>query len=255
MLFQVAALLVREWASRELIGAGIDTLVARQQSAWAGFVVLMLLGWPLLSRHRADLRRIFAWPVNRLELVAVAVAIGVSMRIVSWGLVLVRSTPVENALFAAEDGYGLLTRWQCPDPELVMLIVLTLAIVTPVFEETVHRGLVLGTLLMSGSRNALFISALLFAVLHRPDDLAIAFAFGMVAGVFLCTCRTLWGPITAHVTFNGISLIDNHCLQFLDLELRILAMPPESRVITGGLLAAAFLWLAFWLARPADAGG
>jgi len=255
MLFQVAALLVREWTSREWVMRGVDTATARQLSAWVGFAMLGLLAGPLLLRNSGALRQAFAWPEDRLRIAMVAVAIGISMRIMSWAIVFVLPGPGNHSLNPGMDGIGRLVHWQCPDPGLLLLAVCTLAIATPLLEETFHRGLILCELLRSGQRYALPTSAILFAVLHRPDDLAVAFAFGMVAGTFFINCRSLWGPVIAHATFNGISLIDSRCLQLLDLELYILAMPATMRCAASGSIIALFLWFALRLARAADAGG
>ena len=120
-------------------------------------------------------------------------------------------------------------RWQCPGAGSALLIVSTLVVATPLIEETVARGLVLGELTRRNCRFAVPLSAVLFAVLHRPEDIVLAFAFGMLAAHLLLGCKTLWSPIIAHGAFNALVLLDHYCLELPGLGQRLLAMSTLTR--------------------------
>ncbi len=255
MLFQVASLFTREWASQALIERGVAVDIARLQSAWPGFGVLLLLLWPILVQQSARLRDAFAWRGLSSEQILLAVLIGVSMRVGSWGFVVVQSAFAGAGYPAHVDGLQPLARWQCPDAGSALLVVCTLVVATPLIEETVARGLVLGELIRRNSCFAVPLSALLFAVLHRPEDIVLAFAFGMIAAHLLLGCKSLWSPIIAHGAFNAWVLLDHYCLELPGLGQRIMALPTIARGAVGCVLLIAFLCLSYRLARRAGAGG
>ncbi len=255
MLFQIASLFAREWTSQVLINLGVAIDIARLQSAWLGFATLLLLLSPILVQQSAGLRDALAWCRLSIEQVLLAIMIGVSMRIVSWGVVIVQSTFAGIGPDPFIDNFPPLARWQCPGAGSALLIMSTLGVATPLIEETVARGLLLRELLRRNSRFAVPLSALLFAVLHRPEDIAVAFAFGMIAAHLLIGCKTLWSPIIAHGAFNTLVLLDHYCLELPGLGQRILAMSTMTRGAIGCVMLFSFLWLSYRLTRRAGAGG
>lgn len=255
MLFQVAALFAREWASQAAIDRGVPVDTARLQSAWLGFGILLLLLWPILVQQPARLRKAFAWRGRTIEQVMLAVLIGVSLRVVSWGFVIVQLAFSGADPLPFAEPLEPLARWQCPDVTSTLLILCTLVVATPLIEETVARGLLLQELMRRKCRFAVPLSAFLFAVLHRPEDIGVAFAFGMIAAYLLLGCKTLWSPIIAHSVFNAWILLDHYCLELIGLGQRIMAMSTINRGTIGSVMLIAFLWLSYRLARRAGAGG
>ena len=82
------------------------------------------------------------------------------------------------------------------------------AVVAPVFEECVFRGIALPLLARAlGVGPAVFLSSLLFASIHfhmasMAPLLVIAVAFAL-AYIY---SGSLWVPITMHATFNAVNL-------------------------------------------------
>lgn len=85
----------------------------------------------------------------------------------------------------------------------------TLAVVAPITEEPLFRGLILGGFLRRYSVNkAVLISAVLFSLLHmNPYQLAPAFVLGVMMAWLLLTTRSLWPCILFHALYNSLGLI------------------------------------------------
>jgi membrane protease YdiL (CAAX protease family) len=76
--------------------------------------------------------------------------------------------------------------------------------VTPLIEEAVFRGLILGGLLRRYSApTAILVSAVLFALFHRnPFQLVGAFFAGLLAGWIYVRTRSLWPCVIFHALIN-----------------------------------------------------
>ena len=92
MLSQIAGLFIREWVSRALIDGGADPAVARLRSAWFGFAAQLILLAPIFVQQRQLLLRRLARPADLPALFIVAVAIGIAMRLASWGIAILETT-------------------------------------------------------------------------------------------------------------------------------------------------------------------
>lgn len=92
-------------------------------------------------------------------------------------------------------------------PEALVLDLITGAVLAPVAEETLYRGLIFAGLAQRlPFAVAAGISALLFGVVHGVGVLLPIFVLGFgLAWVYRRT-GTLWAPITAHALVNAISL-------------------------------------------------
>jgi len=87
---------------------------------------------------------------------------------------------------------------------LVMILVL-LSVATPIIEELLFRGLILDSLSESyGSWISIFISSVIFAVLHlNPLSILNAFWGGMIYGYVRMRTNSLWPSIFLHSMWNG----------------------------------------------------
>lgn len=98
------------------------------------------------------------------------------------------------------------------DWEIVLFGVLV-AVVTPIFEEIVYRGMLLGRLVKSMSRRkAVLISSAAFAFVHLLDPNAILmvpglFIVGLVLGYLALRAGNIGLPIFAHMGTNGLAVI------------------------------------------------
>ena len=86
---------------------------------------------------------------------------------------------------------------------------LGLALITPILEELLHRGVVFGRLRRRmGMWPAVIISALIFAVLHfNIVQFIYAFLLGVVFALFVEKTGQLYMAIIAHVVANSIAVI------------------------------------------------
>lgn len=82
--------------------------------------------------------------------------------------------------------------------------VLALVVFAPLFEETICRGMVLGSLRAKyGVVAAWFFSSLFFGVLHLyPAQAIVAAAIGMVLGYVYIVSGSLWAPLILHAANN-----------------------------------------------------
>ena len=144
-------------------------------------------------------------------------------------------------------------RFACPPPRLLALNILVMAVLTPVFEETCHRGFIFHALLPRGNTLAIFLSAALFGVMHKPHSIVLAFVIGLLLAVLTLKLRTLWGPILVHATFNLAAIFDWNCLHAWWNP----AGTESQLFITGGvatLIMLLGLVLVIWLVGISKAG-
>jgi membrane protease YdiL (CAAX protease family) len=95
----------------------------------------------------------------------------------------------------------------------ILLFGVLVAVVTPVFEEIVYRGMLLGRLVKSMSRrNAVLVSSAVFSLTHLLDPNAILvvpglFIVGVVLGYLALRAGNIGLPIFAHMGTNGLAVI------------------------------------------------
>lgn len=85
------------------------------------------------------------------------------------------------------------------------LLFLSLAIIAPVFEETICRGAYYRSYKKSGSAfKAMMLSAVIFAVMHMNfNQAAYAFAIGILAVLLVEATGSIWSSIIYHGLING----------------------------------------------------
>lgn len=251
MLFQVSALFSRAYLDRHMTAAGLEAQTASFLAELAGLLLLGLFLWPVVTRERASLAVLFSRPRSWRRLLAYALSIGLFIRLAWWSGVVAGSS---FGLAGPGDVAGATSPtwwWSCPSPGAIAMSVLLMVLATPLFEELISRGLILPSLLHQHGRPlAITGSSLLFAVLHDPSGIAYAFVFGLVAAVFMLSCRTLWGPIIAHGTANGLGILDWHCLH----SLWIPATTSASTGLVALVLTALCIIAALKVARKWSAG-
>lgn len=90
----------------------------------------------------------------------------------------------------------------------VLLLLFTGAVLGPIGEELVFRGVVQSALEKFGSWVALFGSSLMFATIHGPSVIfVVAFVMGLFFGAVFRLSGSIWPAVTLHVVYNGLTLI------------------------------------------------
>ncbi len=90
-----------------------------------------------------------------------------------------------------------------------VVMLLMMAVVAPLCEELVFRGIVYGTYRKSGNLlKAVILSALLFGLMHMNFNQAIyAFAIGIIMVLMVEATGSLWASLIFHVIFNANSVV------------------------------------------------
>lgn len=91
--------------------------------------------------------------------------------------------------------------------EQPLLGLIALVILAPIFEEFLFRGIVLRGLLFRYPKwRAILISALLFAFFHvNAYQIFGALATGLFLGWLYFRSKSIWPPVIAHASYNGIA--------------------------------------------------
>lgn len=91
---------------------------------------------------------------------------------------------------------------------LVLLVFVTAAVVTPLWEEVLFRGALLpGLARRFNAPVAVLLSAAVFAAVHvAPLVLAYVFVIGLGLGWLRWFHRNLWAPVIAHAVNNALAL-------------------------------------------------
>jgi membrane protease YdiL (CAAX protease family) len=212
MLFQVVALFARSYFQLELIEGGKAPELAKNLSYLIVPPILLVLLFPVLRQQRDFLARRFKLSGLTWKIVGTAVLAGLLLRTADWGRLIaliglgVYRNDDPNALV------GPIFTFSCPSNSTIFLHLFVMSFLTPVIEEVINRGLFLYSLIGKGRLIAIVASSVLFAVTHSPNAMPAAFVSGLFFAVFALGTTTLWAPIIAHATYNGMIVLDWMCL-------------------------------------------
>ncbi len=208
----VFVLFVRSYLLLELRKHGYDTAYAKDLSYLVVPPLLVLMLFPVLGQHK----EFISWLLRRhrltLRLVVSAIALGVLMRVVWWSQLIARVSFGLTTNHNPDALVGPVFHFACPPPQVIGLGFLVMALLVPVMEEVVHRGLIQSALAHKGRVVAVLLSALVFAVFHTPSSYVFVFVMGIVLGVQFWNTQTLWPSVITHATYNGLIQIDWRCL-------------------------------------------
>lgn len=196
-----AAISIGSFIAQMIFGAGVETYMLCK-------IIGSLVALPVVySDYKRDLMLTGrygqkpSWTrkdlVNSLTLIGITICISISLNnIISMSPLVNMSTEYQNA---NEAFYG----------STLGLEILGSALITPILEELLHRGVVYGRLRrMMGFWPAVVVSALVFAVLHfNIVQFIYAFLLGIVFALFMEKTQKLYAPVLAHVVANGIAVI------------------------------------------------
>ena len=110
--------------------------------------------------------------------------------------------------FLEKIGYSqMISNITIPNFGVYVLFVFLMAVCPALFEEFLFRGLILSGLRDLGKNAAVFISALIFMLMHGgPDQTIHQFILGVVLGYAFVYSGSLWVPIIIHFINNFVAL-------------------------------------------------
>ena len=116
-------------------------------------------------------------------------------------------------------------------PSLLMSI-LTIAVLPGICEEFAFRGALLSSLEPQGTRKAVVISSLLFALLHGSIvGLPAQFLLGMVMAVLVIYCNSIYAGLIYHTTHNAASVIIDYINSMAPVDAATAAQAQSVRYI------------------------
>lgn len=211
-LFESAALVARSYFEVRLRERGYDPDYAGDLSYLVVPPILVLLMYPVMRKHGAQLLALYRFRYLSLRVIAIGVVLGVALRCAFWGGLIAMTSfgiSVGGDDRAAAGPYLL---WSCPPPAQLALGIFVSAVLIPPIEEAVNRGFFLHGLLHRGVPIAMLGSAVLFAVHHNPQTIYIAFVIGLFFAAATLNSGALWISSIAHGAYNLTSQIDWRCL-------------------------------------------
>jgi membrane protease YdiL (CAAX protease family) len=253
ILVLVFVYFARAWLQLELRGLGLGVAYSKDISYLIVTPVLVLMLLPILWHHRDFLRQLLDRTQLTVPLVLSAIALGILMRLVYWGQLIARVSFGIARDSDPDAAVGPVFSFSCPPPQVIGTGFLVMALLVPVIEEIVNRGVIQSTLVHRGRTAAILTSAIVFTLLHSPSGYAFVFVMGIVLGLQFWNTRTLWASIITHATFNGLAQLDWRCLRgtWNPTVEQIPALLPG--IVALGILVAASA-CAIWLLTRKTAG-
>lgn len=93
-------------------------------------------------------------------------------------------------------------------PLSLLILFVAGAILTPLGEEFVFRGVVASVLNRYGAWAGVVGSAAIFAIPHGPSVIfLLAFMVGIIAGYLMRRTGSIWPGIVVHIVYNGLHLL------------------------------------------------
>ncbi len=212
LVILTTALFARSFLQLRLQHQGLDAEFAKDLSYLVVPVILGILMFPILRDNRTFLLGLFRKKYLTLRLIGTAIAIGVLMRIAWWCQLVVRVSfgfavnPTPAALAGPSFSFG------CPPLPVIALGFVVMAVLIPVIEEIIDRGLIQSSMSHRGPVVAITTSAILFTVFHPPASYLFVFAWGIVFGIQFWKSQTLWPSLVSHATYNGLIQLDWRCV-------------------------------------------
>ena len=213
VLAQLFALTVQAWLSRTLAARGYEELQAHYLAYLAVPPILLLFLAPLLLEHRRFMQRVFSARELTVRVTIAAIVLGITARVAWWAQLITRVSFGITSNDDPEAVIGPVFSFACPPMPALFLGMLVMAILIPLMEETVNRGLLQSAFAHKGPLTAILISAVFFTALHPPSSYWFVFLMGLVIGTQFWLTGSLWTTIITHATYNGLAQLDWRCLQ------------------------------------------
>jgi len=166
-----------------------------------GTAVIVVYGF---SRTGASSGEVFPFSATRVR-----VSLSLLLTVIGLLIINLKITGFLVKVIPPPKGFAQLMADMVRGNQITWASILTLALVLPVSEEFLFRGLILhGFLSRYGVRKAILGSALLFALLHgNPWQFVPAVLMGVVLGWCLVRTRSLIPCLFAHIANNSIAFL------------------------------------------------
>lgn len=213
LLLLVWIMFLMEWGNVAYRDSVHGEAFVRYTSRIAGLPVLMLLVWLVVRDHRQHFRQAFSRDGLTARIIVCSIAIGFLARVFWWAQITARIAFgwLDSALAAPPR--QLQIGFSCPELPVLAMAVIVGCVLVPITEEFVHRGVLMSAWSNRGRVVAVSASALLFAAMHRAETFWFVLLSGVVLGALYWNARTLWAPIIAHATYDGLIVFDWYCLK------------------------------------------
>ena len=211
LIIQLAALIARAFFEVKLKANGNDETFSADFSYLVVPPILAFLLFPILRDHKIFLRSWFRCEQLTLKLVLSAIGIGLFLRIAWWCQLVFRISTGITTNSNPNAIVGPTVTLECPTLMTLLLGFLVMAVLVPVIEEVICRGLIQSTLANQGKVIAIVVSAVIFAAYHPPANYFLTLLIGLVLGVQFWNSRTLWFSIITHATYNSLVQLDWRC--------------------------------------------
>ncbi len=232
-----AALMGRSWLQVVLLADGVQKDFAADLSYLVVPLILVALLFPIMRQYKSCLAGLFDARGLTPRLVLNAIAIGVFLRLSAWCQLIVG---ISFGFYANPDPNataGPTFSFSCAEPQVIVIGIVVMVIMVPIIEELINRGVIQSWLAHHGPVFAIFSSALLFMLAHKPSSWGFAFYAGLILGIQFWRTKRLWYSLITHATVNGLIQIDWRCL-------RGQWNPPSSQVPVWGVGLTSILVLA-----------
>lgn len=212
LIIEVAALFARSYLQVRLVDSGEPKAFAQDLSYLVVPPILVILMYPILRRHGQYLVSLLRRQDLTLRLAGFSILLGVTLRLTFWGVLisLVSFGVLRNGNHDAI--VGPVISFGCPEPKVLALSFVVVSVLIPIIEEVINRGLILPSLMQRGKIQAVLLSSALFAIMHNPQSMIMAFLVGIIFAVQKINFRTLWATMITHATFNAVGVLDWECI-------------------------------------------
>lgn len=128
--------------------------------------------------------------------------------------------------------------------------VLKVAIIAPIVEELIFRGVIMHGLMRNYSKfTAVFVSALMFALFHlNPWQFPATFILGLLLGILMVRTRNILLCILGHSINNGLVLLGMIYYDKIQ-NVSFFQLDKPNQLIISGIIASICLILIFILSR------
>ena len=179
-----------------------DVLYRYDTAIFGGVFYLLILGVALAIASGLDLREVFALRTPRSWAAAAGIAFGLLV------MLLIVTALLEPVLGAGEEQGLDPSGWRPERAPALALNAIVTALLGPLVEELLFRGLGFYLLAQFGDVAAIVVTSIAFALTHGiAVGIPIFFVIGIGLGFIRSRTGSIYPPFLLHAGFNGLALV------------------------------------------------